>query len=350
MIKNDRRPWECAAPGLLLLVPLLAGCGPTRGGQDELQGVIELHQRVLGFELSGRLLTRPVDRGQMVQAGQELARLDDGLWIPTRDARAAELAQAQAQLKLLEQGARSQDLRALSDDVDAARALEQNLSETAARIRELRAAASATAQQVDDAEGALLRAKAQRAGAEQRFASLRAGARPAELRAAQARVDAAQAALELENVRLARAVLRAPVAGLIVDTHAEPGEVLEASAPVVTLAEVQRPYIDLFVPEASLTGIQLGAHARVHTDQHGAAAPLSFEGRVEDIGRRTEFAPRYLFSPKERPNLVVRVRVELADPQQLLRAGLPAFGSIDRAGAPAPPSGETPTRAQGALP
>jgi len=324
------------------------GCNAHRDDHDELQGVIELHQRVLGFELSGRLLSRAVERGQMVQPGQELGRLDDGLWIPQRDARAADLAAAQAQLKLLEQGARSQDLRALANDVDAARAQENTLSETAVRVRELRAAGTVAAQALDDAEGQLSRAKAQRAAAEERLASLRAGARPAELRAAQSRVDAAQAALELENARLARAVLRAPVAGVILETHAEPGEVLGSSAPVVTLGEVQRPYIDLFVPEADVSGIRVGAAARVHTDAEGAR---QFEGVVEDVGRRTEFAPRYLFSPKERPNLVVRVRIELRDPEGRLRAGLPAFGAIDRS-ASAPdraqpgPANETGRRAQ----
>ncbi len=321
---------------LLAVAALLASCAPRTDLHDELQGVVELHQRVLGFELAGRLLSRAVERGELVQAGQELARLDQGLWIPQRDARAADLAAAQAQLKLLEQGARDQDLRALAAEVDAARALETTLSETAVRARELRAAGTIPAQQLDDAEGQLARAKAQRAGTEQRLASLRAGARPAELRAAQARVDAAQAALEFENVRLSRATLRTPVAGVILETHAEPGEVLGASAPVVTVGEVQRPYIDLFVPEADIAGVRVGAPARVHTDAEGAA---QFDGKVEEIGQRTEFAPRYLFSPKERPNLVVRVRIALHDPEGRLRAGLPAFGSIDRAQpAPAPSS------------
>jgi HlyD family secretion protein len=333
MIKNS--------PVLLVSALVVAACKPAGDGHDELQGVIELHQRVLGFELPGRLLSRSVERGQVVQPGQELGRLDDGLWIPTRDARAADLAAARAQLKLLEEGARSQDLRALANDVEAARALETTLGVTAARTRALRASNTIPQQQLDDAEGQLARAKAQRAASEERLASLKAGARPAELRASQARVDAAQAALDLENARLSRAKLVAPVAGVILDTHAEPGEVLGASAPVVTLGEVQRPYIDLFVPEGDLAGIQVGAKARVHTDANGA---VQFEGQVEDVGRRTEFAPRYLFSPKERPNLVVRVRVELRDPNGLLRAGVPAFGSIDHAGAA--PSSESGTRAQ----
>jgi hypothetical protein len=53
---------------------------------------------------------------------------------------------------------------------------------------------------------------------------------------------------------------------------------------------------------------------------------------VEVVGRTLEFTPRYLFSEKERPNLVVRVRIALEDPAEKLHAGVPAFAVF----APAP--------------
>ena len=42
----------------------------------------------------------------------------------------------------------------------------------------------------------------------------------------------------------------------------------------------------------------------------------------------TEFTPKFLFSPRERPNLVVRVRVRVDDPERRLHAGVPAFARI----------------------
>jgi HlyD family secretion protein len=115
---------------------------------------------------------------------------------------------------------------------------------------------------------------------------------------------------------------------VVLDTQAEPGEVLGAAAPVVTLGEVDRPYVDLFVPEARVGELRVGTKLQVATD---AAPGERFEGSVEDIARKTEFTPRYLFSPKERPNLVVRVRVALRDPGHHLRAGLPAFATLTAA-------------------
>jgi HlyD family secretion protein len=51
-------------------------------------------------------------------------------------------------------------------------------------------------------------------------------------------------------------------------------------------------------------------------------------GRVERLGYKTEFTPRYLFSEKERANLVIRVRVRIDDPDHVMRAGVPAFVGV----------------------
>jgi HlyD family secretion protein len=64
----------------------------------------------------------------------------------------------------------------------------------------------------------------------------------------------------------------------------------------------------------------------------GDAARLRVEGLAEDVAGvvelvypEAEFTPRFVFSPRERPNLVIRVRVRLEDPQGRLHAGLPAY-------------------------
>jgi HlyD family secretion protein len=324
-------------PGFLLL-SLSLSCAAAAPERDELQGVVELHERALAFELPGRVARLLVQRGQRVEAGALLAVLDDGLERPARDARAADVAQVEAQLALLEAGARREDLRALRAQVEGAQAAEAQATQTAKRLRELRAAGTATPQQLDDAESLVARATAERKAASERLASLESGARREDVRAVRARLDSARAALALSESRLQRYQLIAPIAGHVLDTHVEPGEVLGAGAPVVTLGETQRPYVDLFVPEAGVNGLRPGTKATVRID---AEPGRVFDGEVEDVGRRTEFTPRYLFSPKERPNLVVRVRVALRDPEERLRAGVPALAKLDRSAVPSAPGPAT---------
>jgi HlyD family secretion protein len=107
----------------------------------------------------------------------------------------------------------------------------------------------------------------------------------------------------------------------LLEVDVEQGEVVAAAAPVVTLADPQRPYVDVFVPQAEIARVFVGEGATVKID----ALSQALSGKVEHIARRTEFTPRYLFSETERATLVVRVRIRIADPKEQLRAGVPAF-------------------------
>jgi HlyD family secretion protein len=300
-----------------------AGRAPT-----EYQGVVELHERVLAFEVSGRVKDLRVKRGEHVAAGDLLAALDDSLERPQREARAAEARAADAQLELLRAGSRLEEIRAAEAQLRAAKADEETLRDALARTRRLRAEGTVPPAQLEDIEGRFKRAAAERQVAEERLAALRAGARSQEVKAALARAEQAHAALDAADARLARFVLKAPIEGAVLDTHVEPGEVAQPGTPIVTLGETRRPYVDVFVPQAALSGIAAGTPASVRVD----AERERFRGAVEVVGRTLEFTPRYLFSEKERPNLVVRVRIALEDPAEKLHAGVPAFAVF----APAP--------------
>ncbi len=310
---------------VVVLLALPFAC--ARGGDKarEYQGVVELHERVLSFEVSGRVKELRVRRGEHVQAGQVLAVLDDGLERPQRDARAAEAQAADAQLDLLKAGARGEDVRAAEAQVRGAKAAEDTLRDSLERTRKLRAEGTVPPAQLDEAQGQYDRARAERQAAEERLAALKAGARSQEVRAAIARSSQAHAALDAADARLARFVLRTDIAGSVLDTHVEPGEVVQPGVPVATLGDTQRPFVDVFVPQGELSGIQAGAPATVRVD---AAPGVPFEGAVEVVGRTLEFTPRYVFSEKERPGLVVRVRIDIQDPKELLHAGVPAFATI----------------------
>ena len=274
--------------------------------------------------MPGRLRELKVKRGDRVEANQVLAALDDSLEVPLRDARAAEARAADAQLELLRAGARGEDIRAAEAQLRGAKAAEDTLRDSLERTKKLRTGNTVPQAQLDEIEGQFERAQAERQAAEERLAALRAGARSQEVKAALARSSQAHAALDAEEARLSRFTLRAEIGGAVLDTHLEPGEVVQPGMPVVTLGETRRPYVDVFVPQGALDGIRPGTPAQIRVD----AEAQKFSGLVESVGRTVEFTPRYLFSEKERPNLVVRVRVDVTDPKEQLHAGVPAFASF----------------------
>jgi HlyD family secretion protein len=230
-----------------------------------------------------------------------------------------------AQRDLVIAGSRPEEVRGASAELRAAEALVTRLEAEVGRSRRLASQGVEGKAQLDALEADLTRAREQVVAMRERVRLLRGGARREDIALAEARAEAAAAALAAEEERVARHVLHAPVAGRVLDVHAEPGEVVGAGVPVVTLADPRRPYVDVFVPEARIPQVKVGAAASVRVD--GEAAPAA--GRVEHIASATEFTPRFLFSPRERPNLVVRVRVRIDDPGERLHAGIPAFVQIE---------------------
>ena len=299
-----------------------AGCRDVSAKAGErYQGIVELDERVLAFELPGRLQTVEAVRGAAVHSRDRLAALDSELETTIRAARASDADAAEAQLALVKAGSRGEEIRAMQAELRAARASEDLLHRNLDRERELRARNASTDAAVDDLSGRLDQAVGARQSIEQRLAQLQKGSRSEERAAAEARAASAKSAVALEDERLARHVLYSPVDGAILDVHVKTGEFVAAGTPVATIGDTKHPYADVFVPEGKLSGVKVGLRAEIRVD--GDAAP--FTGAVETVAQRTEFTPRFLFSERERPNLVVRVRVRIEDPTERLHAGVPAF-------------------------
>jgi HlyD family secretion protein len=308
-----------------LVAASLCGCRSASSAEAEaFQGVMELDETVLSFEASGRVARLAVKEGDTVQPNAVIGALDDELIRAERGARVLEVEAARAQAALVRAGAKGDDVRALAARVRGAQASEALLEKNLARQRRLFEQSAAPQASVDDLQSQYDRARAEREGLESQLASLKRGARSEEVASAVSRAEAAEAALHVDDERLARHALKAPIGGRVLDVHVEEGEVVAAGAPIATLGDTRRPYVEVFVPQGELAGIVLGGAATVRVDGESKA----FAGRVEHIASRTEFTPRFLFSERERPNLVVRVRVRVDDPKERLHAGVPAFVTI----------------------
>ena len=307
-----------------VLVALCSACDRGRDEPDAWQGIVEFDERLLAFEIAGRVKSIAVDEGDLVDAGAELARLDDTLDRLEREARAAEARAVHADLALITAGTRTEDVRSLQASLAAAKSAEALAKQTLAREQQLARSGDSRAADMDAAQSGLSTANANRRDLEARLARAKHGARPQEIEAAQARADAADTAVRSADERIARRVLKTDTAGVVLDVHVDPDEFAQSGATIVTLGDTHHPYIDVFVPEGRVDGIEVGRAALVRVDAH----PEPFDGKVEYVARETEFTPKFLFSDRERPNLVVRVRVRVDAPAGDLHAGLPAFVTL----------------------
>jgi len=226
---------------------------------------------------------------------------------------------------LLRAGARGEELRAADADIAALRSQESMLEKNLIRQQSLERQAALAQSVLDDTGAQLQGTRERRRALEERLKALRSGARGEEIAAAVARVEVAAAALAAEEERLARFALHNPAAGSIVDVHVKVGELVAPMSPVVTIADLSHPFVDVFVPQARAHALHVGQAMGVRVD--GVDTPLA--GRIEHIFPKTEFTPRFLFSEGERPNLVLRMRVRVEDRTQALHAGIPAFVTAD---------------------
>jgi HlyD family secretion protein len=307
------------------------GCqGQPPISQGAYQGVVELDIVTLSFEVPGRVEAVKVVEGQPLQGETVLAELDETMARAERETRAADLEAAKAQLDLLEAGARTEDVRAIEVELKSVLDQEAVLARQRARQEQLTKSGAAASATMDDLDTRASSLAGRRDVLEQRLRGMRAGARRQEIEAASAKVKALEAALLASDVRLGRHKLRYQGTAEVLENHVKTGEFVGAGAPAFTIADLDRPYVDIFVPQAEVSAIKVGMGMTARIDAH----PRPVSGHVERIGRKTEFTPRFLFSEKERANLVIRVRVRLDDENHALRAGVPAFVKVAAGGAP----------------
>jgi HlyD family secretion protein len=297
-----------------------ASCASRDEPPPGYQGVVELDERLLAFEVPGRVVTVTAQRGQLVDPSMVLATLDDSQAKTAVSVREAEARAASERAKLVAAGSRPEDIRALEAQVRAAKASEAYAQKRANDDRTLVAKGALASSALDESQTRLEAATSERQALEQRLRELRVGARTEEVAGATASATAAQSSVELEKDRASRYQLHAVQPGEVLDVHIDPGEVVAAGTPIVTVGDTTHPYVDVFVPQGEIGPVHVGAGASIRVD----SVPGTLAGSVERVERRTEFTPRYVFN-HERSNLVIRVRVRVQDPQRLLHAGVPAF-------------------------
>jgi HlyD family secretion protein len=149
--------------------------------------------------------------------------------------------------------------------------------------------------------------------------------RAREVEAARAAADQARAVLRLAKTTLAHATVRAPIGGVVVSRSVEVGDLVAVGSPIVTIADLSRVYLRIFVAETDLGLVKLGQPVEVRID---AFPGRVFPGMVEEISNRAEFTPGNVQTKEERVKLVFAVRVALDNPDGLLKPGLPADAVI----------------------
>lgn len=297
----------------------------VNGGALRLTGTIETTTVTVAFKVPGRLKERLVDEGQQVKIGQIVARLEDDELKDERTVRSADQQAAQAALADLKAGSRQEEIAASVATLARLRAEADRAAQDAVRAEALFKKEVIPRKELDAARAAKDATAAAVREGDERLKLVKVGPRPDAIKQAQARLEGAAAARSLADTRLSQAVLAAPISGTVMAKHAEPGELLAAGSPVITVAKMDEVWVRAYLPETQLGKIKLGQQVSVSSDTWKGR---TYQGTVSFIASEAEFTPRNVQTEAERVKLVYRIKITIANPQQELKPGMPVDAVI----------------------
>jgi HlyD family secretion protein len=302
--------------GALFVVILAAGGGGFywwKHSQSQLpigiswgNGRLEADEIDIDTKFPGRIAELHADIGDMVTAGQVVARMD------TKDIQQS-LRKAQAQVK------------------QAQRAID----EANANLEQQRTQQILAAQELDRTQSLLKNGYATQELFDQRKQSLdgaNAGLRAATERVAQAEraLEASEHDVGLYTVNIADNDLVAPRDGRIQYRVANIGEVLSAGGKVFTMLDISYVYMDIYLPALEAGKIKVGTDARILLDAY-PDSPIP--AKVSFLASQAQFTPKTVETQSERDKLMFRIRVRI-DPERSrdhapsVRSGLPGVAYV----------------------
>lgn len=313
---------------LLLLIAAAAWFAVDRLGKDEekstltLNGNVDIREVDLSFRVGGRLMDLAVDEGSVVRKGDVLGRLDaEPYEIALKDARFNRESLVE-QLKLLEAGNRREVVAASLAQLQSQQAALANAERTWKRLHELVKTRSVSKQELDNAQEALERAQASVRSYGEAYAAIASGARAEEIAKARADVRRAEAAVEKAELDIRDTALMSPSDGVILTRAVEPGSMLNAGSPVLTLSLTKPVWVRAYLEEPDLGRVRVGQEVTIATDD-GRRVP----GTVGFISPKAEFTPKTVESRHLRTALVYRLRIIAAEGEGL-NQGMPVTVEI----------------------
>jgi HlyD family secretion protein len=308
------------AERVALACALLALTACTRVDPDHFSGYAEADLVYVAPAVSGRVLTLTVDRGARVERGATLFQLEPDPEAFDRAAAAARAERAAAQTTNLRKGKRVDELRAIEQQLEQARATYALATQELTRAETLVRQGFISANQLDELRAACTRDAARVAEVQAQLATARDGARPDEIAAAAAEQRAAESDLASKRWREGQTRGVSSVNGTVQDVMYRPGEWVQQGLPIVALLPDGAVKLRFFVPQEALARVRVGDTVAVHCD----GCPSDMKARVSFIASQAEYTPPVIYSNESRAKLVFMVEARPDDAAaKVLKPGQP---------------------------
>jgi len=314
---------------LIAAVVLLALFVVEREGGDpniiRISGNIEITEVEVSFKIPGLVERRFVAEGEPVELGEQIASLDAQELEQKVALHAAEVEAAEAAFQELQGGYLPEEIAQAEAQLEQAEASYARLKADFDRQQQLFEGDVISSREFDASTSAFEVAEAKVKEARERLSMLKKGIRKEKIAQFRARLKQAEEALKLAKTQLGYATLEAPISGYVLSDNIEGGEYVVPGTPVVTIGDLDDVWLRGYIDESDLGKVKLGQRVEVTTDSYPGRV---YPGRISFISPEAEFTPKNVQTEKERVKLVYRIKVEIPNPDQELKPGMPADGAI----------------------
>ena len=232
---------------------------------------------------------------------------------------------AQAQYKLLNVGARNEDIKQAEDNLKQAQVSFDLAEKDKERMDNLYKTQSITKKQHDDATANYEIARARLNSAKENLEKVKNLARPEELKQAEANLNRAIANVNIIQKNLNDCYVTSPSSGFITKKFVESGETAGMMSSLFQVADLSSVELVIYVPETELGKVKLSQKAEITVDTY---PDKTFNGKVIYISPQAEFTPKNIQTQEERTKLVFAVKIKIDNPEFELKDGMPADASI----------------------
>jgi HlyD family secretion protein len=319
---------------LLIGVGLLVYLGQKNNREKGLfySGIIEATQANLSFQVPGRVAQVNVQEGQSVTKDQIIAELDRAEFESRYAQAKANLDRAQKTKQQLET-VLDISRKTLPSEVARATANVKSVKDTLKdaekndkRFEDLFRNGVITEKERDSMKLNYDVAKSRLAESESvlKLAQgnlTRIDAAKQDIEVATAQINSISASLNQASIQLAYTQLKSPIDGIITSRNIEPGETVNSGREVLTVSDLSRVDLKIFVDETEIGKVKPGQKVDVKVDTFPGK---TYTGTVSFISPEGEFTPKIIQTKKERVKLVYLVKVSIANPNFELKSGMPA--------------------------
>ncbi len=135
----------------------------------------------------------------------------------------------------------------------------------------------------------------------------------------------AKASYDQIAATILNAVIYSPVGGTLLEKNLEVGEMAFPGTPILTVADISRPWMYVYVNEKKLGFVKLGQAVQVIVDSF---PDKKYKAKVVSISNKAEFTPKTIQTREERVKLVFAVKIAIENPDLSLKPGMPADAEI----------------------